>query len=170
MKIVKGNLITMAKAGEFDVIVHGCNCFCAMGAGIAPQIAEAFINVDGIGPREVDNETTPGDRNKLGSYSLHRWTNPNPDLQHGLNDILVVINAYTQYETAFWPGQCVVDYDAVRSVFRQLGELFSNHPTTRIGYPQIGAGLAGGDWGVISKIINEELEGLDHTCVVYDGT
>jgi len=30
----------------------------------------------------------------------------------------------------------------------------------------IGAGLAGGDWEIISSIINEELEGEDHTCVV----
>ena len=35
MKIIKGNLISLALAGEFEVIIHGCNCFCTMGAGIA---------------------------------------------------------------------------------------------------------------------------------------
>ena len=30
-----------------------------------------------------------------------------------------------------------------------------------------GAGLAGGDWDTISSIINEELEGEDHTLVVF---
>lgn len=39
---VNGDLIKLAKRGEFDVIGHGCNCFCTMGAGIAPQMAEAF--------------------------------------------------------------------------------------------------------------------------------
>ena len=37
---VDGDLIKLAKQGRFDVIVHGCNCFCQMGAGIAPQMAE----------------------------------------------------------------------------------------------------------------------------------
>jgi len=39
---IKGNLITLAKKGEFDVIVHGCNCLNVMGAGIAKQIKKTF--------------------------------------------------------------------------------------------------------------------------------
>ena len=35
MNIVKGDLIKSAKEGQFDVIIHGCNCFNTMGAGIA---------------------------------------------------------------------------------------------------------------------------------------
>jgi O-acetyl-ADP-ribose deacetylase (regulator of RNase III) len=42
MKTTKGNLIHLAKAGHFDVIVHGCNCFCAMGKGIARSIKLEF--------------------------------------------------------------------------------------------------------------------------------
>ncbi|MER8782100.1 hypothetical protein NKH60_12735 [Mesorhizobium sp. M1006] len=37
----------------------------------------------------------------------------------------------------------------------------------RIGYPKIGAGLAGGDWETIASIINDELAGEDHTLVEY---
>jgi len=33
MKTIQGNLIHLAQDGEFDLIVHGCNCFCTMGAG-----------------------------------------------------------------------------------------------------------------------------------------
>ena len=39
---VEGNLITMALEGCFDVIAQGNNCFCTQGAGIAPQMVEAF--------------------------------------------------------------------------------------------------------------------------------
>ena len=35
------------------------------------------------------------------------------------------------------------------------------------GYPLIGAGLAGGDWAIISKIIDEELKDENHTLVKY---
>ena len=38
-----------------------------------------------------------------------------------------------------------------------------------IGYPLIGAGLAKGDWQVISKIIDTELAGTDHTLVKFAG-
>ena len=39
---VNGNLIKMALEGQFDVIVHGCNCHSTMGAGLAPQMAKVF--------------------------------------------------------------------------------------------------------------------------------
>ena len=39
---------------------------------------------------------------------------------------------------------------------------------SRIGYPKIGAGLAGGDWSIIEKIIDEELQGTDHTLVIFE--
>jgi O-acetyl-ADP-ribose deacetylase (regulator of RNase III) len=38
----------------------------------------------------------------------------------------------------------------------------------RIGYPKIGAGLAGGDWNIISSIIDKELIGEDHTLVLLN--
>ena len=38
----------------------------------------------------------------------------------------------------------------------------------RIGYPLIGAGLAGGDWKVISNLINEQLKNENHTLVEFD--
>ena len=37
----------------------------------------------------------------------------------------------------------------------------------RIAYPKIGAGLAGGDWSIISAIIREELAGENHTYVEF---
>jgi O-acetyl-ADP-ribose deacetylase (regulator of RNase III) len=42
-----------------------------------------------------------------------------------------------------------------------------NFSGKRIGYPLIGAGLAGGDWKIISEIIDQELKGEDHTVVIY---
>ena len=42
MKYVEGDLIKLAKEGIFDVITHGCNCFCTMGAGIAVPMKNNF--------------------------------------------------------------------------------------------------------------------------------
>jgi O-acetyl-ADP-ribose deacetylase (regulator of RNase III) len=150
--IVKGDLIHLALIGRFDAIVHGCNCFCTMGAGIAKRIRETFPQA-----YQADLKTGMGDREKLGAYSLAHFK------KNGNN--LTVINGYTQYD---FSGQGVlVDYAAVRKLFAALKTDF---PGKRIGYPKIGAGLAKGDWEVISWIINEELEGEDHTLVEYIDT
>ena len=44
MKKIKGDLIALAIQGEFDLIIHGCNCFCTMGAGISKTIKSKFPN------------------------------------------------------------------------------------------------------------------------------
>lgn len=166
MNTIKGNLVTLAKEGRFDVIVHGCNCFNTMGSGIAPQIANAFAGPNG--PREVDNTTVPGSHGKLGSCTVASYVRDDYTQ-------LFIINAYTQYGTASKPGEIVVNYDAVRSCFANIADMarednFNFTAPCRIAYPAIGAGLAGGDWDIISKIIDEELEGLDHILVEYDGS
>jgi O-acetyl-ADP-ribose deacetylase (regulator of RNase III) len=146
MKTVRGDLIALARSGSFDVIVHGCNCFCAMGNGIAGQIKvqlpQAF---------QADLATKKGDRSKLGTCST-ATIGP-----------LTVVNAYTQF-TWSKKGQQVADYAAIASCFRFVKERFAGQ---RIGLPKIGAGLAGGDWATIATLIDRELEGEDVTLVEY---
>ena len=64
MRVVQGDLLGLALAGEFDVIVHGCNCQCAMGKGIALSIKKLFPEA-----YAADLKTVKGDRGKLGTYS-----------------------------------------------------------------------------------------------------
>ena len=65
MKTRQGDLIQLALAGEFDVIVHGCNCHCQMGRGIAltikEQLPEAYV---------ADCQTPKSDKSKLGTISF----------------------------------------------------------------------------------------------------
>jgi len=51
---IEGDLIKLAKQGEFDVITHGCNCHNIMGAGIALQMDRAC----GQGHNASRNEKT----------------------------------------------------------------------------------------------------------------
>jgi O-acetyl-ADP-ribose deacetylase (regulator of RNase III) len=149
MKTVKGDLIKLALEGDFDVIIHGCNCQCVMGAGIAKSIKNIFPEA-----YKADSETDKGDRTKLGNITFATVD------RNGKK--LTIVNGYTQFH---WRGSGVlVDYDAIRSVMRVVKSLFHGK---RIGYPRIGAGLAKGDWDKISKIIDQELDGEDHTLVEY---
>jgi O-acetyl-ADP-ribose deacetylase (regulator of RNase III) len=149
MKIVSGDLIHLAKNGEFDLIVHGCNCFCTMGAGIAKGIKAAFPAAF-----EADLATAKGDRTKLGTCTFAEIGRSGA--------LLIVVNAYTQFD--YRGSGPNVDYDAVRSCFRWIKE---QHPGKRIGLPKIGAGLAGGDWARIAVIIEEELAGENVTLVEF---
>jgi len=148
MKTLKGDLLELASSGQLDVLVHGCNCQHTMGAGIAKQIKARF-------PAAFKADLgTPKDASKLGTIStaIVRISNHN----------LVVVNGYTQIQ---WRGSGTkLDYPALRSVMKHVKAQFAG---LRIGYPKIGAGLAGGDWELIAAIINEELEGEDHSLVEY---
>lgn len=149
MKHINGNLITLAQEGHFDVIVHGCNCFCTMGRGIA-------LSIKGACPQayEADQRTTPGDRAKLGTFTCAEVS--------AKGHTFTVVNAYTQFD---YRGPGVnADYEAIRRVFRAIKLQFSG---CRIGYPLIGAGLARGAWPTIEEIIDDELAGLDHTLVSF---
>jgi O-acetyl-ADP-ribose deacetylase (regulator of RNase III) len=149
MRIVRGDLLKLALRGDFDVIIHGCNCQCQMGKGIALSIKQQFPEA-----HEADCRTAKGDRGKLGSLSTARIE------REGVS--FTIVNAYTQEH---WRGSGVkADYEAIRRCMREVKSRFTGK---RIGYPKVGAGLAGGDWSVISEIIEMELAGEDHTLVEY---
>lgn len=180
MNIVRGDLLLLGMSGEFDVIIHGCNCFNTMGAGIAKSMKTLFPEA-----YAADLTTERGAFEKLGTYTsavIDCYVDGSTVLNHSTETSLsvsdrtslrhhglTVINAYTQWRPANNPNsegphQSLVDYDAIRLVFRRIKAQFGGK---KLAYPLIGAGIAGGDWNVIAQIINEELRGEDHTLVLF---
>jgi len=127
----KGNLLDLAEAGEFDIVVQGCNCFNTMGGGIAREIRERYPMA-----ATVDNETLKGDYNKLGNYTT------------AFTGKFLIVNAYTQYNMS--QGNDVFEYTAFQLI---LEKLTFAYPGKRIGLPYIGMGLAGGDKDTIIPMI-----------------
>jgi len=157
IKTKRGDLILLTKKGQFDVIVHGCNCFCTMGAGIAKQIQLNWPKA-----YEVDKKTKYADRSKLGSWSKAEIILQVPDGSGYINRDLIIINAYTQYD---YRGQgSLVDLKAIEKVFTNLNKEFAGK---KIGIPKIGAGLARGNWEEIFSIIEKTTLDLDLTVVEY---
>lgn len=150
MKIVTGDLLGLADHGVFDVIVHGCNTKGVMGAGIARQIAERHP------------EALVADRgslylpDRLGGITV-------AEVYNRFGGRLHIVNAYTQEDFRRTHGTINADYNAIERAFKTIKENFGDK---RIGYPKIGAGLARGNWNVISTIINDQLTDSDHTLVV----
>jgi len=149
MKTINGDLIKLAKERKFDIIIHGCNCMCTMGSGIAKSIKDNFPIA-----YEVDCKTIKGDKNKLGKFSYTKYGD------------LLIINAYTQYNYSY--NKLEVDYGAIRLCMREIKDtVYTYHK--RIGIPKIGAGRGGGNWDIIKQIIDEELDEEDVTLVEYSG-
>jgi len=123
LKHTKGNLLDLAEAGEFDIVVQGCNCFNTMGGGIAREIRERYPLC-----AEIDSLTQAGEYMKLGN-----WT----EYDQGT---FLIINAYTQYDMS--KGTDVFEYVAFELILQKLAHMYG---TKRFGFPYIGMGLAGGD-------------------------
>lgn len=148
IQVIHGDLIGHADSGAFDVIIHGCNCFHTMGAGLARQIRQRFPAA-----YNADCRTVKGDGRKLGTCSV-------APCMTRQGHTLYVVNAYIQLD---WRGVGrKANYDAIRRCFTWVAQAFPSH---RIGLPMIGSGLAGGDWSIIEGIIEKELGTMDITIV-----
>lgn len=150
MKIIykKGNLINASE----DAIAHGCNIQGVMGSGVAKDIKENFPYAYEMYKLLCDEKEA-----YLGEIQ--------PILASHRNIFKVVINCFTQ-EFYGRDNTKYVDYDAIRSCMREINKLIKNIEKKSVAMPKIGAGLGGGDWTIISQIIEEEL--IDIQPVVYE--
>lgn len=135
MKELRGDVF---KAKE-DILIHGCNCFCKMGSGVAKTVREIYPEA-----WEADQKTIRGDESKLGTYTF--WGGRH----YYYNQPITVINLYSQYN--YNRRKINADYDAIEKGLKKLAFVCNG---SSIAMPRIGAGLAGGDWDIIKKIIND---------------
>lgn len=159
MKIVKGDLISMALSGEFDVIGHGCNCLSTQGAGIAKQMVATF------GTDKFPMELRGRAFTKLGNIDYQiKSLFLGPDHTKELR----VVNMYTQYRYGknHSDGDIKpIDYDALALCFKKLNHLFSGK---KIGLPWIGCGLAGGSKEIVKGLMEKHLTDVDLIVVEYN--
>ena len=172
-KEIKGDLIEISLEGKFDAIVHGCNCFCTMGAGIAVAMKNTFK----CNEFDLEQSKYKGKINKLGCIDYRKFyvstmsvipENYTGMITQELKLPLIVINAYTQYyygKNHLDGVNCPIDYEALTLCMRKINHTFKGK---KIGLPKIGAGLAGGNWNKIKEIIQVELKDCDVTVVIYD--
>lgn len=129
----KGDLLTT----DITHILQGCNAQGVMGAGIAAAIRGKY-------PQAYKDYTEVYNSNglELGTavFSVQ-------------DDGKVIINAITQNSYGRDRNKVYVSYWAVAEIFRKI-ESFG---IKELAMPMIGAGLAKGNWAVISAIIENTL-------------
>lgn len=127
------------------VIVHGCNCRGAFGAGVAAQVAKRYPHV-----KEAYMSKYRSEGWKLGDVQFVPLSNHQ-----------FIANCGTQ-DRYGGPG-VHVDYDAIETCMQKVKEFASGRP---VAMPKLGAGLARGDWNRIEAIINKVF-GADQNVTVY---
>lgn len=131
----KGDLVQMARKGQFGAVAHGCNCFHTMGSGIAPKLNK----LSGGALLEADQQTSYADINKMGTFS-----HVDVEVDRASFEIY---NLYTQF---VYGGQVSMKkgaepvYVSWMSVYEALCNMVSWTKAKHIGIPLIGCGLAGG--------------------------
>lgn len=143
MKYIKGNLLT----SNLPFIAHGCNAMGKMGAGVAKQIAHTYPYAY---KAYINAKLYVGDV----IFAYGNYNEP------------VIANCITQKYYGTYQRQ--VNYTAIESCFKILKEYMDKHNIHELGIPKIGAGLGGGDWVVISNIINTILENNTYDVYVYE--
>ena len=134
MSYLKGNLIHVNEG----IIVHGCNAQGVMGAGVALTIKKKYPECYKTYEEHVFNN-----QDLLGTIAWHR-----------VNEKLLIANAITQEFVGTHQRQ--VDYEAVAKCFEQVYAVAIKEGC-QVFFPKIGAGLGGGNWNVLSTIIENVL-------------
>lgn len=132
----QGNLLD----NHCNVIAHGCNCMNTMNSGVARAIRERYPEA-----YEADCQTVGGNKSKLGTFSKALVD----------NRARMVYNLYQQY--GYGRDRVYLDYAALEVALKAMREDLLSlgiFHTCKIGMPKIGAGLAGGDWQMVSNIID----------------
>lgn len=137
MKIIykQGDLLECSE----HIILHGCNAQSTMGSGVAKAIRAKYPDA---------YRTYLAGIMELGIVTVAQ-----------MDDNKIILNAITQEFYGRQAGKQYVSYEAVRECLQRINWWVMNTFETdcpHIAMPKIGAGLGGGDWDVIEKIIEEE--------------
>lgn len=162
MKYVKGDVF---ESGA-DAILHQVNCQGVMGGGIAKQVKDKY-------PRVFESYKFICDSDKI--LRLWKYGNEydgkslllgNAQICHtygGKGDAPLIVNLFAQFDFGY--GECHTDYDALRKCLEDVNYKLAGK---KIAIPyKMSCGLAGGDWNIVSKMIEETLTDCDVTIYEY---
>ena len=140
------------------IMTHGTNCLGRMGSGIAPLIKQKYPEAYEVYRNQYNSPTgltlgqitycTP-------KMSVYPFLVVNSNIQHKYRGYKNPDGTIEPYDKVF------CDYDAMQSCFKQINDiaimLVDQFPV-EVNFPLIGCGLAGGDWNIVSQIIDDKLD------------
>lgn len=128
-----GNLMNFTE----DAFGHGCNCQKRMASGVAAAVKKTYYEMV---QADLDSQRTPEER--LGKATVVKLSND----KYGFN-------IYSQFR--YGSDRIQVDYAALESGTRAACNALVAIEKKTLALPKIGCGLAGGDWNIVSKILEK---------------
>lgn len=149
IKIVEGDILNATE----DMIGHQVNCQGVMGAGLAKQIKCKYPFAYSSYSHLCKN--TEDKRDLLGRIK-----------QVKEHDDKVVVHIFGQY--GYGRGKIQTDYEALKRALRKL-EIVARNCDKSVALPYgIGCGLAGGDWDIVYKIIEDVFSDYEVTLYKFN--
>ncbi len=145
---IKGSILDAPQ----KYIAHGVNCQNKMGSGVAKVLFEKYPKVK----RDYHDFTSnlykifPYSNGLLGKVGCSNFKESHE-----------VFNCYTQ-DFYGYDGEKYISYDAIYDCFKNI----ASRKIKEIAIPKIGCGLAGGNWEIVSRII-DDATGDDLDVYVY---
>ncbi|KIN27490.1 macro domain-containing protein [Bacillus subtilis] len=154
IKIVKGNILDASE----DIIVQQVNCKGVMGAGLAKAILNKYPNVkkEYQSFRNFNLNKGLTDKDLLGLVNYVR-----------VSDVKVIANIFGQVNIKKnrFDNTVYTKTDALTRGLKEVKEL-SKQLNNSVAIPYgIGCGLAGGDWNIISELIESIFS--DYKVTIY---
>ena len=136
---------------DYKLIIHVCNNVGAWGAGFVLAVSKAF----GSGPEQFYKRDIKNGLLFLGKTQFV-----------DVNARITVANMVAQ--TLDYRQGPNIKYDALKACLENVAE-YAREKGASVHGPRFGAGLAGGKWDVIEKLINETMSDLDVYIYDYKG-
>ncbi len=135
-----------------DAFGHGCNCQKRMASGVAYAVRKTYFEMV---QADLDSKLTPEER--LGTATMVSLSNGK-----------LGFNIYSQFK--YGRDMVHVDYPALERGTRSVCNGLVSFGKKSLALPKIGCGLAGGDWAIVSKILEKisEETGIDITVYEFE--
>ena len=151
ISFANGDIFNYVQDG--DIVLHQVNCKGVMGSGLALQIRKMFPDAY----ESYKSYCKENDYNCLGDVFLTRVK---------LHDISFTIgNCFGQ--ESFGTRKVQTDYKALEQCFKEIKLISHANHRILITY-YIGCGLGGGDWRIVSKMIEDILGDCNVLFVKYN--
>ena len=151
IKYVKGDLF----GTDIKCIAHGCNTAGVMGSGVAAVVKKKYPETYKTYALECKLYELTGETDKL----LGRTHVTKEGDLH-------IYNMYTQgdFSRAYGVDKRYASYDAISECFDAVNTSIGTYlEDKRLAIPMIGAGLGGGDWDIIERIIEKSCPDIEVT-------
>jgi O-acetyl-ADP-ribose deacetylase (regulator of RNase III) len=151
IQYLKGDATQPQGAGH-KIITHICNDIGGWGKGFVLALSKRWKTPE----QQYRQWYESGQNFQLGEV---QFVKVEPDL--------VVANIIGQHKVSLVNGVPPIRYEAVRAGLQKVAAYALDHAAS-VHMPRMGAGLAGGKWEEIEKIVEEELSQKGIPVSVYD--